>query len=244
MHVLRLPVFDPIEVLHCRQVQGQAGRWLAVYRPSDAVPMSREVLDGLLRAAFKLVSWALKADAAQAPQREQFFQAIEKDVAQAFAGAATRGKSTFEVLRAAGLPAPVHAQVRTLDQARAAAQRLGFPLVVKPADQEGGEGVAVDVDAPGLEAAFEQACKCSPTRRVLVERQVPGVCHRLFIAAGRLLYAVRRLPMGVYADARSSIAALVEAECGRQQGLPPWKRPGRACRRSYRGVTCAAPASA
>jgi len=128
------------------------------------------------------------------------------------------------LLRQAGLPAPVHAQVDSLEQARQTASRIGYPVVVKPADMERGEGVSVDVGAADLEAAFGDAHQRSPSKTVLVERQVDGVCHRLFIAAGRLLYAVRRLPIGVYGDGRSTIEALVAAECDVQSRLPPWKR--------------------
>lgn len=133
---------------------------------------------------------------------------------------------TAQLLRQAGLPAPTHALADTLEQARAVAARLGYPVVVKPADMERGEGVVVDVGPQQLEAAFAHAQERSSGRQVLVEQQVPGVCHRIFVVAGRLLYAVRRLPMGVYADGRRSIRALVEAECALQQARPPWKRSG------------------
>lgn len=137
----------------------------------------------------------------------------------------TRSKrATAQLLRAAGLPVPVHAVVRSAAQAREAAGRLGFPVVVKPADRERGRGVTVDVDAVDLEAAFERAVTCSPTRQVLVERRVPGVCHRFFVVAGRLLYAVRRLPPGVYGDGHSPIRALVDAAADAQRRVPPWSR--------------------
>lgn len=130
-----------------------------------------------------------------------------------------------ELLRAAGLPAPVNRLVMTAEEARAAARSLGYPVVVKPVDRDRGEGVSVDVgDDEGVARAYTTARECSPGKRVLVERQAPGVCHRIFVAAGRLLYAVRRLPAGVYGNGRTSIGSLVDAECARRMGLPPWKR--------------------
>jgi cyanophycin synthetase len=48
----------------------------------------------------------------------------------------------------------------------------------------------------------------------------------LFICAGRLLYAVKRLPIGVYADGQSTVAELVEQAWLQQEMLPPWKRSG------------------
>lgn len=133
---------------------------------------------------------------------------------------------TAQLLREAGLPAPVHGRATSLAHAQAIAQRLGYPVVVKPTDLERGEGVAVDVDQDSFEDAFQQAIEKSPTHTVLVERQVPGVCHRLFVVAGALLYAVKRLPMGIYGDGCSRIADLVRAECERQQQRAPWLRSG------------------
>ena len=133
---------------------------------------------------------------------------------------------TAQLLTQGGLPAPRHLPAQSLEQAKKASQQIGFPLVIKPADLERGEGVYVDVNADNLERAFNAALKRSPSKTVLVEKQVAGVCHRLFIVDGDLLYAVRRLPIGVYANGQSSIKDLVEAECELQSQLPPWKRSG------------------
>ena len=129
------------------------------------------------------------------------------------------------LLQGAGLPAPQHQVVADAANALAAAQQLGWPVVLKPLDQDRGEGVTVDVtDEAGLQTAFAQAQALSRAGQVIVERQVAGCCHRLFIARGRLLYAVKRLPMSVLADGRRSIAELVQAELEAQGQLPPWQR--------------------
>jgi len=133
---------------------------------------------------------------------------------------------TAQLLRRGGLPAPRHVSVNSVEQAKKASEHIGFPLVVKPSDLERGEGVTVDVHADNLEAAFNEAVKRSPNKEALIEQQVAGVCHRLFVLDGKLLYAVRRLPIGVYADGQSSIKDLVNAECQAQNRMPPWKRSG------------------
>ena len=133
---------------------------------------------------------------------------------------------TAQLLREAGLPAPEHKRATSTAEAEAIAAKLGFPVVVKPADRERGEGVEVDVVPDRLKTAFDTAKRLSPSKTVLVERQVAGVCHRLFIVAGHLLYAVKRLPMGIYADGKTSIADLVARELAIQTALPPWKRSG------------------
>lgn len=133
---------------------------------------------------------------------------------------------TNSVLRQAGMPVPQQALAPTLEHAKGAAQRIGYPVVVKPADLERGEGVSVDVGQEQIGAAFELAQKLSPANQVLVEQQIAGVCHRLFVVGDTLLYAVKRLPIGVYGDGISTVKALVDAECKLQRNLPPWKRSG------------------
>ncbi len=134
---------------------------------------------------------------------------------------------TASLLRRACLPAPVHAVVSDFLGALNAAHRLGWPVVVKPADRERGEGVSVDVGGDdALKQAFEAALALSGAKKVIVERQVEGVCHRLFLAHGRLLYAVKRLPMSVTGDGVSEVARLIDTEVARQMRLPPWDRSG------------------
>ena len=148
---------------------------------------------------------------------------------------------SVRALHLAGLPAPIHQVVNGLDAARAAAERLGWPVVVKPVDLDRGEGVSVDVDTARLEQAFEEALRLSPAKQVIVERQVEGVCHRLFLASGRLLYAVKRLPIGVRGDGVRSVEALVAAELADQAGRPPWRR---SALRPIDDLACAALAAA
>lgn len=127
------------------------------------------------------------------------------------------------ILRAAGLPAPQHRRVATESEAWTAAQRLGLPVVVKPPDRDRGEGVTVDVNRRSdLADAFARASGFSKT--VLVERQVKGVCHRLYVSRGKLLFAVKRLPKSVTGDGIHSVAELIERANARELASPPWSR--------------------
>ena len=133
--------------------------------------------------------------------------------------------ATGGLLRSAGLPAAVHAVAATYDTARLAARRIGWPVVVKPIDRDRGEGVAVDVaDDQVLQAAFDEAVHYSRVKQAIIEKQVDGVCHRLFVTDGQLLYAVKRLPMSVTGNGRQTVAELVAQEFETQQRVPPWTR--------------------
>ncbi len=281
LNAIGVPLFDPIEILDCREASAPGGRPEAFCRIPEASLVSRAMVEGVIKVSFKLAAWCVNADAAADADRQKFFAFIIKEVFKAFEKERPSGKSTFEILRVAhelgiayrklpggpyqlgwghfarridrsttdrdsalgsgwtrnklltaamlreaGLPAPAHSRAATVADAEAIAVRLGFPVVVKPADCERGEGVSVDITADRLQAAFDEAVRLSPSKTVLVERQVAGVCHRIFVVRDELLYAVKRLPMGVYADGRSSISALIAKELAAQSLLPPWKRSG------------------
>ena len=133
--------------------------------------------------------------------------------------------ATAGLLAQAGLPVPRHEVVPSLERAREVARSLGWPVVVKPLDRDRGEGVTVGVaNDQALEAAWSTAQAASAQQNVLIEREVEGVCHRLFIAAGELLYAVKRLPASVVGDGRQTVAQLVAQSAAQQQALPPWRR--------------------
>ena len=128
-----------------------------------------------------------------------------------------------EWLRRAGLPAPSHHLVASEAEALAAQQALGWPLVVKPADRDRGEGVVVNIrDRDALLSAFQQAQTLSS--QILVERQAPGVCHRVLIVRGRVIYVVKRMPIAVCGDGQRSIAELIATINTTQERLPPWSR--------------------
>lgn len=115
---------------------------------------------------------------------------------------------TASLLRATGLPGSEHHLVHNEAQALAAAERLGYPIVVKPADSDRGAGVAAGLqDAAGVAQAFAAALKVS--RRVLVERWQAGHTHRLTVQDGEVIRAVRRIAGGVTGDGVHTLEELV-----------------------------------
>ncbi|MEM1113208.1 MAG: hypothetical protein AAGI11_14950 [Pseudomonadota bacterium] len=132
---------------------------------------------------------------------------------------------TADILRSAGLPAGEHVIVRDVAQAEAAIEKLGWPVVVKPDDGDRGEGISLDIrDEAGLTKAFQLAQSHSASKTVMVERVVSGICHRLFVLEGRLLFAIRREPTSLCGDGRSSVEELVAEAVRKERMRPPWKR--------------------
>ena len=131
--------------------------------------------------------------------------------------------ATGQLLRRAGLPAPVHVLVKGPEELQAAAAALGWPVVVKPADRDRGEGVVVGIShREALQAAFDAALKWSP--QGLVERQVPGWCHRILVSHGSVLYVGQRLPKLVTGDGVQCVSALIDAANADALRQPLWSR--------------------
>jgi len=129
------------------------------------------------------------------------------------------------LLRAAGLPAPEHGIVVSEREAVGMARRFGWPVIVKPVDLDRGEGVTVGVrDDTALLAAFTNALQSSKIKQVVIEREVPGICHRLLVANGRLLYAAKRLPKSVMGDGQRTVAELIESANQDRLKKAPWMR--------------------
>ena len=129
------------------------------------------------------------------------------------------------LVRMAGLPAPLHGVARNEEEAKAIANQITYPVVVKPADLDRGEGVYININNENqLLGAFLEAFKLSRSKEILVERQVQGVCHRLFVAHEKLLYAVKRLPISIKANGIDTIETLIKKSNGLENKKAPWLR--------------------
>ena len=119
------------------------------------------------------------------------------------------------LMRRHGLPTPDHRLVRSLEEAKAAAANIGYPVVVKPADADKGAGVTAGVlDADRLSDAYRVAAVCG--RRIIVEAHIAGDDHRITVMGGAVVSAQRLIPAHVEGDGRRTVQALIEAENARR----------------------------
>ena len=126
-------------------------------------------------------------------------------------------------LRDAGLPAATHFKVNSMKSIEAIMQEFNWPLVVKPLDRDRGEGVTVNINNKAmLEEAVKVALNLSKT--ALIEKQVAGVCHRIFVAGGKVYLAAKRLPKSVKGDGKSTIRDLVNEANAEENRKPLWHR--------------------
>lgn len=113
------------------------------------------------------------------------------------------------VLRSAGLPVPEHFVVKSAEEAVKAANLLGMPVVVKPANLDGGNGVWAGLESDkDVVDAYEDTVKLSS--RVLVEKFVQGLDYRVRVHKGRVIGVVIRKPAAVVGNGEHSIQALID----------------------------------
>ena len=122
---------------------------------------------------------------------------------------ARRKPLTSLMLRRALLPTPDFKLANDADEAVRIADRFGYPVVVKPADRDGGVAVEAGLaNEHDLRTAFDAAYQIS--KSIMVERHVEGRDYRLTVFRGKMIWAVERRPAGVTGDGQSDIRSLVE----------------------------------
>lgn len=117
--------------------------------------------------------------------------------------------ATMRLLRNQAIPVPRSESVSTRETAKKVQQTIGFPVVVKPSNQDMGLGVVTGIsDIAQLNKAYQAAAELSP-RAVIVEEHVRGDDHRILIINGEMLVATRRLPGGVTGDGYHTVRQLL-----------------------------------
>ncbi|HEX7337821.1 MAG TPA: cyanophycin synthetase [Gemmatimonadales bacterium] len=118
-------------------------------------------------------------------------------------------EETNRILGNLGLPVPRQRLVQTVEDAMEAAERIGFPVVVKPYNANHGRGISIHLtDVEQVGAAFEIAKEHS--RSVIVESFITGEDHRMLVIDGELVAVARRVPGHVVGDGVHTIEQLVD----------------------------------
>ena len=118
---------------------------------------------------------------------------------------------TGKLLASAGLPVPRSEAVRSVEAAVSAADRIGYPCVVKPLDGNHGRGVCLNLpDAEAVRAAWVVAEAQSRRGICIVESLLIGRDYRCLIVGGKMQAIAERVPAHVTGDGKHTIAELLE----------------------------------
>ena len=114
-----------------------------------------------------------------------------------------------QVMSEAGIPVPRHQLVFDETAALRAAEEIGYPVVVKPADLDGGLAVSADIrTAAEVSKAFTTAL--AKSKNILIEKHMPGQDYRVTVYRGEVIWAVERMAGGVTGDGLTTVAELIE----------------------------------
>src|SRR5262249_23414416 len=116
---------------------------------------------------------------------------------------------TNRLLRVAGVPVLAMAEVMSEAAAITAAERIGYPVVVKPCHGGQGRGVSVHLTSAAEVAAAYKLATATPDS-VIVEKFATGDDYRVLVVDGRVVSAARRVPAHVVGDGQHSVAALID----------------------------------
>lgn len=149
---------------------------------------------------------------------------------------------TKQVWQSLGLPTPRHAVLASEADCRAAAESLGFPLIVKPAHEGSSIGMAKVDDTAALIEAWQAACTYDS--QVLVEQWIQGPEYTIATLRGEVLppiglgtphafydYEAKyladdtqyRIPCGLDADKEQELRTLSARAC-EAVGIRGWAR--------------------
>jgi cyanophycin synthetase len=120
-------------------------------------------------------------------------------------------EDTHRLLNDLGLPVPQQRMIYSARRAVGAAERIGYPVVVKPLNANHGRGVSIDLTTDEqVETAFDMALEQGSGRAVLVESFIEGFDHRMLVVDKELVAVAKRVPGHVIGDGTRTIAELID----------------------------------
>lgn len=130
-------------------------------------------------------------------------------------------RETARLLGRCGIPMPRHELAKDEEHAAEIAERISYPVVVKPIDQDQGRGVFAGLGSQAtLRKAFRAARAFSD--HVLVEAHCHGDDYRFTVHGDRVIKIMHRRPGGVWGDGTRTVAELlaqVQASAEHQRAL-------------------------
>ncbi len=114
-----------------------------------------------------------------------------------------------QILEELGLPSPRYERVYRWRAAVESAEKIGYPVVVKPTFGNLGRGVSVGMtNAEEVRIAYKRAREYC--RSVLVEEFIEGGDYRMLVINGKLCAGAQRVPAHVVGDGSQTIEQLVD----------------------------------
>ena len=124
---------------------------------------------------------------------------------------ASNKELTNRLLHEVGIPVPRSLVVRTLEQSVRAANRIGYPVVLKPLDGNHGRGVCINlVNDSEVTEFFSAAQRESRNGAVIVESFITGKDYRILVVNNEVVAVAERVPAHVVGDGKHTVQELID----------------------------------
>lgn len=130
-----------------------------------------------------------------------------------------------------GFPTPQGKNCYTEEDAVKQAEKLGFPLVVKPVAGHKGQGVVTGIESRDeVKKAFHNIVDAANEEGLafegaLVQQQIYGTDHRLLAVGGKFTAALERVPAYVDGNGKDTIERLIEIDNDKEIRLDNARSP-------------------
>ncbi len=124
---------------------------------------------------------------------------------------ASNKELTNRLLHEVGIPVPRSVIVSDADEAVRQANRIGYPIVLKPLDGNHGRGVCVNLrDEDEVRENFPFAFGESRNGSVIAETFITGKDYRILVVDNEVVAVAERVPAHVVGDGRHTVEQLVD----------------------------------
>lgn len=133
-------------------------------------------------------------------------------------------ETTKQILAEKGVPVPEGREFQA-DASEAEiiayANKLGYPIVIKPTDGSFGRGVMSDLTSDEeCKHALDYVRNELQEENIIVEKHIDGKDYRLYVVDDEVVGAILRIPPNITGDGVNSIDALIDIK-NKERGLNP-----------------------
>lgn len=199
-----------LKILAKNAPQGTNTRLLLTAAYARGVPVQR------LSGSVMMYGWGC---------RSRWMDSSFTDAASVISAKLARNKvEAHRLLSRSGFPVAEQVGVSSLESAVSEAGRMGYPVVIKPSNLDGGRGVEAGLnDETALRAAYSRSLRHS--KSLVLEKHVVGHDFRLGVLQGELAWATYREPAGVWGNGVATLNDLIiEANRDPRRGTRRWSQ--------------------
>jgi cyanophycin synthetase len=143
--------------------------------------------------------------------QRRIWATVTSDTANIAVDVAKNKELTNRLLHEVGIPVPRGMTVGNLEEAKRAARRVRFPVVLKPGDGNHGRGVCINLTSEEeVEEFFPVAYRESRSGQVIVESFITGKDYRILVVDNQVVAVAERVPAHVIGDGVNTIGQLIE----------------------------------